>query len=45
VWRQIRMETGREISDGVLKIVVSLRFDTKLVDELATAKAVNLLVN
>ena len=45
VWRQIRMETGREISDGVLKIVVTLRFATQIVDELASSKAVNVLVN
>jgi HK97 family phage major capsid protein len=41
VWRQIRIETAREISEGVLKVVVTLRFDTKIVDELACAKAIH----
>jgi hypothetical protein len=40
VWRQVRMETDRDISTGVLKIVVTLRFTVELMDELATAKAV-----
>jgi HK97 family phage major capsid protein len=38
VWRQIRIETDRDISAGVLKVVVTLRFDCKLADELGTAK-------
>jgi HK97 family phage major capsid protein len=41
VWRQVRVETVRDITEGVLKIVATVRFDVKLVDELGTAKAIN----
>lgn len=41
IWRQIRIESAREISEGTLKIVVSLRFDVKYADEPGTAKAIN----
>jgi HK97 family phage major capsid protein len=42
IWRQIRIESAREISEGVLKIVVTMRFDAKFADELGVAKAINL---
>lgn len=40
IWRQIRVETARDISEGVVKMVVTLRFDVKYSDELGTARAV-----
>jgi hypothetical protein len=39
IWRQIRIESAREISEGVLKIVATLRFDVKYADESGVAKA------
>jgi len=42
IWRQIRIESFRDVSAGVLRIVATLRFDVKYADELATAKAVNI---
>jgi hypothetical protein len=41
IWRQIRIETAREISEGVLKVVATLRFDVKFSDELGVAQAIN----
>jgi HK97 family phage major capsid protein len=41
IWRQIRIETQREISEGTLKIVVTMRFDTKYAEEPGVAKAIN----
>jgi HK97 family phage major capsid protein len=41
IQRQIRIETGREISEGTLKIVATLRFDVKYADENGSAKAVH----
>jgi len=38
VWRRITMETDKDISAGVLKIVASLRFDFKYVEEPAVVK-------
>ena len=43
VWRQIRIESFRDISAGVLKIVATVRFDTKVIDALGAAKAINVL--
>lgn len=40
IWRQIRIESAREISEGVVKTVATLRFDVKYADELGVAKAV-----
>jgi HK97 family phage major capsid protein len=40
IWRQIRIETDRDISEGVLKIVATLRFGTRFGEEQAVAKAV-----
>lgn len=42
IWRQVRIETAREISEGGLKIVATLRFDAKFSDEPAVAKVVNI---
>ncbi len=42
IWRQIRVETFRDIAAGVLRIVATLRFDCKYSEESASAKAVNL---
>ncbi|MGE0322264.1 MAG: phage major capsid protein [Polyangiaceae bacterium] len=42
IWRQIRIETDRDISAGVLKIVATLRFDCKYAEEGGVAKAINI---
>ncbi len=42
IWRQIRLESARDISAGVLKIVATLRFDVKYSDELGVSKAINI---
>lgn len=44
IQRQIRIETARDISAGELIIVVTLRFDVKLVFEPAAVKATGVLV-
>jgi hypothetical protein len=44
IWRNIRIETDKLVSEGVLIIVATLRFDVKWAHEPATVKAVNLLV-
>ena len=44
IWRQIRIEHARDISEGTLKVVATLRFDTKLAEEPAVAKSVNVAV-
>ncbi|MGN6107863.1 MAG: phage major capsid protein [Kofleriaceae bacterium] len=41
IWRQIRLESDRDISEGTLKIVATLRFDAKYADENGVAKAIN----
>jgi HK97 family phage major capsid protein len=41
IWRQIRVEADRDISEGVLKVVATLRFDVKYADELGVAQAIN----
>ena len=41
IWRQIRIETDKLVSDGVLIIVATLRLDVKYAEETAVAKAVN----
>ncbi len=42
IWRQIRLESFRDVSAGVLRIVATLRFDAKFADENGTAKAINI---
>lgn len=44
VWRQIRIETDKLVSEGVLIIVATLRFDVKLAEETATVKTTNINV-
>ena len=41
IWRQIRIESDRDISEGTLKIVATLRFDVKYAEEPGAAKAIN----
>ena len=41
IWRQIRLESARDISAGTLKIVATLRFDVKYAEEPGVAKAIN----
>jgi HK97 family phage major capsid protein len=41
IWRQIRFESDRDISEGTLKVVATLRFDVKFADELGVTKAIN----
>jgi hypothetical protein len=41
IWRQIRIESDRDISEGTLKIVATLRFDVKFAEETGVAKAIN----
>ena len=41
LWRNIRIESARDISEGTLKIVATLRFDVKFAEEPGVAKAVN----
>ena len=42
IWRKIRIETWRDISAGVLRVVATLRFDVKWADELATVRVSNI---
>lgn len=44
IWRKIRIETDRDISAGVLKIVATMRFDFKYVEETAVVKATGITV-
>jgi HK97 family phage major capsid protein len=41
IWRQIRVESARDISEGTLKIVATLRFDVQFAEEPGVAKAIN----
>ena len=44
IWRNIRVEVDKIVTDGVLVIVATLRFDVKYAEETAVVKAVNLRV-
>ena len=44
VWRKITIETDKDISAGILKIVASMRFDFKYVEESAVVKATEITV-
>ena len=44
IWRNIKLESDRDISAGVLRIVATLRFDVKYVEETAVVRAWNLAV-
>ncbi len=45
IWRDIRVETDKLVSEGVLIIVATLRFDMKLAVEEASVKANNVKVS
>jgi hypothetical protein len=38
IWRKVRIETWRDVSAGVLRVVATLRFDVKWADELGTVR-------
>jgi HK97 family phage major capsid protein len=44
IWRNIRVEVDKIVTDGVLVIVATLRFDVKYAEETAVVKAVNVRV-
>lgn len=44
IWRQIKIESDRDISAGVLQIVATLRFDVKLAEQLAMVLGYNIKV-
>ena len=45
IWRNIRIETDKLVSEGVLIIVATLRFDVKYAHEPAVVKAVNVAIS
>lgn len=45
IWRDIRVETDKDISAGVVIIVASLRFDVRYAVEQAVVKAINVKVS
>jgi hypothetical protein len=45
IWRQIKIETDKDIRAGVLIVVASLRFDALYQEELAVVKATNVQVS
>lgn len=45
IWREIRFETDKDISAGVVVIVASMRMDMKFAEETATVKAINVKVS
>jgi hypothetical protein len=44
IWRNIRVEVDKIVTDGVLVIVATLRLDVKYAEETAVVKAVNVKV-
>ncbi len=44
IWRNIRIETDKLVSEGVLIIVATLRFDVKFAEETAVVKGINVRV-
>jgi HK97 family phage major capsid protein len=44
IWRNIRLETDKLVSEGVLIIVATLRFDVKFAEQGAVVKAINVKV-
>jgi len=44
VQREIRLETDKDIRSGEVIMVITIRFDVKYAEELAVAKAINVLV-
>lgn len=45
IWRDIAIETDKLVSEGVLIIVATMRFDMKLAEETAAVKATNVKVS
>lgn len=43
IWRRIRLETDKLVSEGVLVIVATMRFDMKYAEETAVVKAIDVL--
>ena len=41
IWRQIRLESFRDVSAGVLRVVATLRFDARFAEEPGVAKLIN----
>jgi hypothetical protein len=44
IWREIRLETDKDVSAGVVIIVASLRFDVRFAEQTAVVKAINVQV-
>lgn len=44
IWREIRVETDKLVSEGVVLVVATMRFDVKLAHEPATVKATGIQV-
>lgn len=44
IWRNIRLETDKLVSEGVLIIVATMRFDVKYAEETAVVKGINVKV-
>ena len=45
IWRNIRIETDKDVREGVLIIVATLRFDVKYAEETAVVKTISVKVN
>jgi len=45
IWRNIRVEVDKIVTDGVLVIVATLRFDVRYAEETAVVRAVNVKVS
>jgi len=45
IWRQIQIETDKNIEEGKVMIVVTLRMDMKLIEETAAVKAIGISVS
>jgi hypothetical protein len=42
IWRQIRLESFRDVSAGVLRVVATMRFDARFAEEPGVAKLINI---
>lgn len=42
IWRQIRLESFRDVSAGVLRVVATMRFDAKYAEEPGVVKLINI---
>lgn len=45
IWRRIKIETDKDISEGVLKIVATMRMDVKYAEETAVVKTTGVTVS